>query len=239
MSYRYGFAALGTIVLGVLLAGVNGPASADEEKKKEGPTAAASPAGEDVANVAMAYRLAEYGRKHKEPEMLVSAARILRHIKATPGNGKPTKIEAPKDAKAPEDEPAESPALGDEAKKLLEEAKKMAPDDAALTELIERAGKEKTRGSLGGPRSFTRALGPGFTHFWGVNFVGGRPASVSVTGNGFAVFTVEAVNDDGVTVASSTGLYPSLYWYPAFTRHFTIRVRNEGEGGSRYTLYHN
>ena len=60
----------------------------------------------------------------------------------------------------------------------------MAPEDAALTELIERAGKEKTRGSLGGPRSFTRALGPGFTLFWGVNFVGGRPASVSVTGNG-------------------------------------------------------
>ncbi len=238
MSKCLGFAGAGLVVLGLLLASVGGPAAADEAKKDDTSTVKPNPAAEDVANVALAYRLAEYGRKHKSPEMLVSAARILRHVKTTPGKETP-KIEAPKGEETPKDEPLEAASLMDESKKMLADAKKLAPDDAIVAELVERAAKEKTRGSLGGPRTYRRALRPGFTNTWGVNFVGHRPASVSVTGNGIAVFTVEAINDGGQVVAVNTGPYPSLNWVPAFTRRFTLRVRNDGGGFSGYTLYHN
>lgn len=235
MSKHHWLSGLPLIVLSMLLAGASRPARGDEAKK-EPPTT--SPAAQDVANVAMAYRLAEYGRKHKTPEMLVAAASILRHIKGTPGDAKP-KIEAPKGEEAPQDEAVEATSLMEESKKLLAEAKKMARDDAVLTELIERVGKEKTRGSLGGPRTFARRLRPGFVHSWAVNFVGQQVASASVTGNGVAVFTLEAVNDTGRVVAVATGRYPSISWVPVATRHFSIRVRNDGGGVSAYTLYHN
>jgi Sec-independent protein translocase protein TatA len=234
MSKHHWLLGLCLIALSVLAAKFNAPARGDEETKEP----AISPAAQDVANVAMAYRLAEYGRKHRAPEMLVSAARILRHIKGTPSNAKP-EIEAPKGEQAAEDKPAEAASLMEESKKLLDEAKKMAPDDAIITELIERIGKEKTRGSLGGPRTFSGTLRKGSAHKWGVNFAGRQTASVSVTGNGVAIFSLEAINDAGRIVATSTGRFPSISWVPASTRHFTVRVRNVGGGVSGYTLYHN
>jgi hypothetical protein len=216
-----------------------GPAAPADEAKKADEPAKLNPAGADVAHIALAYQLAEYGRKNKNPEMLVSAARILRHIKPTPGKENP-KIEAPRGEEPKEDKVSEPVSLTAQSKALLEEAKKMAPDDATVAELIDRVNKDTaTRGSLGGPRSFTRFIRPGGVHAWGVNFVGNVPASVSVTGNGVTVFTLEAINERGSVAAASTGPYPSLCWPPAFTRHFTIRVRNDGPVPCTYTLYHN
>jgi hypothetical protein len=227
--------ALGCLVL------VGGPvATAEEEKKPDAQTVKPNPAAEDAANIALAYRLADYGRQHKSPLELVTAASILRHIKALPGTEKATLV-APKDTEAPQDDPVkESPSLTEKAKSLLDEAKALVKaDDASLNELIDRVQKQTTRGSLGGPRSQSRVLRPGFAHNFGVNFIGGVPATVAVTGNGIALFTVEAYNTDGVLVAASTARYPSITWVPHFTRHFTIRVRNDGGPFSEYTMYHN
>jgi hypothetical protein len=224
------------LALAGLVAGVGAPASADEPKKPEKQDVKPNPAGADVANISLAYQLAEYGRKSKNPEMLVSAARILRQIKTTPGKGDP-KVEG--DAREEEKAP-EPVSLSTQSTNLLDEAKKMAPDDAIVAELVERVNKDKvTRDALNGPRSFSRFLRPGGVHGFGVNFIGHIPADVSVTGNGIAIFTVSAINNEGVLVASDTGPYPHIRWAPAFTRHFTIRVRNDGGGPSGYTMYHN
>jgi hypothetical protein len=243
MSKLQWLAGVGLLALaGLVLVGSAAPADdakkTDETKKAEGPPKL-NPAGIDVKNIALAYELAEYGRKNKNPEMLVSAARILRRIKPTAGKGDP-KIEAPRGEEVKEDKVPELVSLTDQSKALLEEAKKMAPDDAVVGELIERVNKDTTtRGSLGGPRAFTRFIRPGGVHAWGVNFVGHVPATVSVTGNGVTIFTIQAINDQGIVVVSSTGTYPSLCWAPAFTRHFTLRVRNDGPVPCTYTLYHN
>lgn len=205
-----------------------------DDKKEDAVQVKADPVSDDVRHIALAYDLAEYGRKAKSPEMLVSAARILRKIRTTPGTEKPT-IEGGKDEK---EEKAEAVSLLEESNHLLAEARKLAPDDALIGDLIERITKEKTRGSIGGPRSHYHKPGAGTTMTWNVSFAGGQPASVAVQGNGRNALTL-TVRGPGGHFLTWTGPNPSLSWVPRQTKPYTITVTNDGPGACAYRMYHN
>lgn len=225
MSKCVRIAVLGVAVLGFVVAVL--PA-ADAPKS--------DPAADDVRHVAMAYDLAAYGRDVKSPEMLIAAARILKGIKPAPTSEKVTVTEGDKPGKFEEMKPID---LGDEATKLLNEAKELAKNDTVVNELIDRLQKEKGRGSLGGPKSWTNTIRVGGTHSFNVNMAQGQLATVSVTGNGVSVLTLSATNERGVTVASSTGRNPSISWVPVETRPFTITIHDDAGGPTGYTVYHN
>jgi hypothetical protein len=231
MKKRFPIAIAAVVLLGGVVAVL--PAA---DPPKDAPKS--TPAADDVRHIAMAYELADYGRTNKSPEMLIAAARVLRNIKPVPGSDKVT-VEAPQGEKPEKFEEGKPTDLGEEANKLLNEAKELAKNDTVINELIDRLQKEKGRGSLGGPRQWSNTIRTGYTHAFDVNMVGGQVANVSVTGNGVAVFTLSATNEKGITVASSTGHNPALSWVPVETRPFTIRIHNDAGGLAAFTVYHN
>jgi hypothetical protein len=227
---------LGLLLACALCLGAGQPSPAADEKKAEEPKV--DQAGEDVIHIGLAYSLAEYGRKNKSPESLVTAARILRKIKTTPITEKPTD-EGPKGEKADEVKAGAEVSLLAESDKLLDEARKMAPDDKLIGELADRAAKEKTRAALGGPRSYSGAIRAGHTQTLTVSFRVAELASVTVNGNGVTVFHVKAINDAGVVVSENSGRYVNLRWVPERTRVFRIVITSEGPGPSSYQFYTN
>jgi hypothetical protein len=217
----------GTVLLG------RGPvpkAGADDKKTE---AVKHDPAADDVRHIAMAYELAEYGRETKSPEMLIAAARILRKIHATPGKEKST-VERGKE-EAGDNEPV---SLVKESDKLLAEARNLAPDDSVITQLVERTSKEKSRGAIGGPRSYFHRPGAGTTISTIVRFWGAQPASVAVTGNGRNSLTLTVTGPGGFYL-TWTGPHPSLNWVPNAPQTYTITVTNNGPGAVGYTLYTN
>jgi len=225
------------LAFGFCLGTVQPSPAADEAKKADEP-AKVDQAGEDVIHIGLAYSLAEYGRKNKSPESLVTAARMLRRIKTTPITEKPTD-EGPKGEKADDVKAGAEVSLVAEADKLLDEARKMAPDDKLIGELADRAAKEKTRAALGGPRSYSGAIRAGHTQTLNASFRVAELASVTVNGNGVTVFRVKAINDAGVVVSENSGRYVNLRWVPERTRAFRIVITSEGPGPSSYQFYTN
>jgi hypothetical protein len=218
-------------LLGCLL-GVSPPAPAEEKKEPSAEGRTATAAAESVREIGMALQLAEYGRKENSPEMLISAARILRKIRSTPGTDEP-KAEGGDAAKKP------AASLGDLSDKLLEEARKKAGDDKTILEMADRvAREEKARGALGGPRSYTHAPGDGVNLTWSVRFRVGVPASVSVVGDDVNRLTT-TVQGPGGYVYSWTGHNASTSWVPGVPGFTTITVVNRGPGAAYYTMYHN
>lgn len=218
-------------LLGCLLS-VAPPAVAEERKELSGEDKSAAAAAEVVREIGMAVQLADYGRKEKSPQMLIAAARILRHIHTTPGSDEP-KAEKGEVAKQ---KPA---SLADLSEKLLDEARKMAGDDKTILEMADRVAKEeKTRGALGGPRSYTHAPGDGSVLTWNVRFRPGVPASVSVVGNGRNMLTT-TVQGPGGYYFTWTGHNASTSWIPAVPGPTSITVVNDGPGPCYYTMYHN
>jgi hypothetical protein len=222
-------AALGVLALTVPGAVAEDKKAADREPQKEEDAVA-------VRNLAMAADLAAMGEKMQKPELLVSAAILLRGIHATPGKDKPTveggTAEA-SDAKV---------SLKDQSDALLRKAQEMARGDDKLKVLIdglaERATQVTTRGSFGGPRYYHHAAGAGVAVAWNVNFVAGQPAGASVSQASRCSLTLSVTGPRGHS-ATWTSINPSLNWTPPVTGTYTIRVVNNGPGSTDYTLYHN
>ncbi len=219
-------------LVGCLLS-VAPPAAAEEKKELTGEDKTAAAAAETVREIGMAMQLADYGRKEKSPQMLIAAARVLRKIHSTPGSDEP-KAEK---GEAARQKPA---SLTDLSDKLLDEARKMAGDDKTVLEMADRVAKEeKTRGALGGPRSYTHAPGDGTVLSWNVRFRPGIPASVSVVGNGRNTLTTTVQGPDGYYF-TWTGHNASTSWIPRPAPGLTtITVVNDGPGACYYTMYHN
>lgn len=208
-----------------------GPAPAQD--KDEPAPFKPDPVADEVQKIALANDLAAYARKTKSPELLVAAARIMRQCRATPGSEKSTTTGSDQEEKA------EPVSFLDETKKLLDEAAAMAPKDATITALIDRINKEpRSRGSVGGPRSYTHRPGGGKSRTWNLNFIGGQPATVSVNGNGVNSITLTVTGPAGHYL-TWTGPNPTLSWVPRKTHGYTVTVTNNGPGPVQYTMFHN
>jgi hypothetical protein len=223
------------LAVAVLLAGLScltlGPGVLAEEKK-DAPTS--DPAAIAVRHIASALDLAELGRKEKEPELLIAAARTLRMISTVPGK---EKVEV-KEGKDELKEGDKAPTMTEMSDALLAEALKLAPDDKVIADLVQRVKETKTRESLGGPRTYYHRPGAGSTIVHTARFIGGRVGRVAVTGNGVNTLTLRVEGPGGahwVWVSRN----PSLDFVPGQTGVCTISVTNDGPGPVAYTLWHN
>jgi hypothetical protein len=220
------------------LVGLSGGLGA-ADKKDEAPSAPAGAGPNEAQQIAMAYDLADMGHRAKAPDLLVTAARILRRINPIDGTDQPA-AEGGNDAKG------EKVSLKEVADGWLAEARKMAPDDKAIAALADQAAKEDLvfppepgkRGTFGGPRQYFHRPGVGVALTWNLRFRGGQPASVSVQGNGRNTLTLTVRGNDGVFL-TQTGPNPAANWVPAASAGYTVTVRNDGPGSAAYTLYHN
>lgn len=224
------------LLLGCLVMVAPHAAPADEVKKEVKKELSpedkeAAEAGEEARQIGLATDLAEQGRKEKAPEMLLTAARILRSVHTSPGKDEP-RVEG---GTAEKQKPA---SLVEASDKLLQEARDMAPDDKAIADLADRIAKIKARGALGGPRSYRHFPGDGVSLTWYVRFRVGVPASVTVRGDGINTLTT-VVQGPGGYYFSWTGRNAHTSWVPGVPGVTTITVTNDGPSRADYTMYHN
>jgi hypothetical protein len=109
----------------------------------------------DTRQLAMAFDLIELGRATRAPDLLISAARILRRIEPRPGEVTP-------EVSGGKDEGGVKLDLKAKANELLTEAVAMSPDNATIASMAKLAREERLvvppaesgkRGTFGGPRS--------------------------------------------------------------------------------------
>ncbi len=237
---RHSWAVAGLLLaLTGLLAGQAGrPAVAGDNKPGGDGAMKKDPVADEVRRIALAYDLAAYARREQENPnaranalALITAAGILRSVRTTEGKEKAT-------VEKGTDEGGTPVSLKAESERLLKEAREMAKDSPDLLALVDETGKVKTRGALGGPRSYYHRPGVGTVINRVVRFRPGAPASVSVAGNGRNSLTLTVTGPAG-HYSTWTGRNPSLSWVPRNQGPFTIAVRNNGPGAVGYTLYHN
>jgi hypothetical protein len=178
-----------------------------------------------LEDLELATRLIQYGRKHKNAESLLVAAKILHNTpteKLTVGykvtGEKPEKMVMP--AK-----------VDNSPKALVAEAKKMSstPATEALAAATLKAIDEDPRGALGGPRTDGFVIQPGQTITWNpITFVGNQPAVVHIANVVFGTMILEVRDQFGNLVARDNipGTFFRCTWTPAFTGPFTVRLIN-------------
>jgi hypothetical protein len=195
---------------------------------------------QDVANIAIAYKLADLGRQAESPEALIAAAKILNSIHEVQAldNVEPATSDASKPPKPGEpipDKPEKAKAadFSAEVKKLLDEAKDMTKDDKVLA-VINSVKITPTKGAIGGPRRIVKYLKGGTNHVYTIRYAGGVQARVVVSCP--VSVSLQVYRPDGSLIGEFNGKNEEIYWNPKNDNDFTIRVVNLTGTGADYTL---
>jgi hypothetical protein len=217
---------------------------ADEPKKDKVTTA--------MEDIAMAYQLADIGKRADSPEALLAAARLFSRLNKEEiglvhlANVKPGTAKADEKKKPGEEvkeEGGEKVSFADEIKKLKEEARKLnSPKNEKLAELIDAVDDGKgMRGSLGGPAWMgPYTVFPGSTNSLRFNFRGRDWAQVMVSVTNGAPVQLEVYNLDGALIGTRQGRGTlEIGWTPAFTRGFDVYVTGTGARPANYNVYKN
>lgn len=192
-----------------------------------------------VADLGPAFQLIEIGRQYKSPEVLVTAAGMLRRFEnLTSGKLEALEVkitdDKDKEVKASTEKPV---SLGKEADDLFEEAEALTltkkGDIKAIKALIERTKAEAdkdVRGAVGGPRFISNLLGSPAFHQFTIAFEAGQKATVNFRSTGNCQFEIYA--QGGNRIYHQTGTSGSYSWSTVGKggiRAVTVKVIN-GKG---------
>ena len=185
-----------------------------------------------LEDITLAHRLAVYGQRARKPMALITAADILLANPARPlASADPDTIAAG--------------AVLPEPGRLLATARELADGDEALLALIrplERAAAQivrgAPRGSSRGPRQLYGRVLPAAKREHTVEFRGGEPAVVYVSGDGDSDLDVFIYDAAGQVVASAVGPRDEcvVRWTPTRLAAFRIEIRNVGEAPNWYWM---
>ena len=217
-----------------------GVLTAAEEPAKKGPNqapvdekATVSAEAEAVKDLNLAYSLVRYGRKAKSPEALVMAAKVLAGIGSQELKAKPV---TETDPKAPKDAPAKPVGPVASAKALLDEAKAMAKNDAAVVAMADKV--ELNRGAVGGPKRSTDVVKALSIDSFSIGFRGGEVARVAISGDGDTRLDLYVYDESGNLIDSRVGPGDDALctWVPKWSGKFTIRIVNRGLVANQYVI---
>src|SRR5687768_2850740 len=181
-----------------------------------------------MESIALAHRLGVYGQRASHPLALMAAAEILIDHPTRPLAPPPTDLDT-------------AGAVLPDAVRLLASARMMAGDDARLLALItplERRARSIDRGSLRGPRQLYGQVASSTRREHTIEFRGGEPAVVYVSGDGDSDLDVFVYDESGQVVASATGPRDEcvVRWQPDRQGRFRIEVRNLGTAPNWYWM---
>jgi hypothetical protein len=229
------------------------PDGADAQKKKKDPAKAGEEyKAEDVLNdIIAAYRLKEFGEKHKSPEALIAAGSLLRkaatakieNIAEQPiiEDDKGNKVDTPK-------EPAKSVSLADEADGIFAHALVMANklELSGVDKLIQLAEKREykqpgERAVIGGPQAIQRTINPGQTQVYHFKFQPQMPCAIGLRSTFPMQITVVRSDNDQVWVATTTtvGVHHHMPGPGKKNIPVTVRVRSLAPQVGMYQLFVN
>jgi hypothetical protein len=198
-----------------------------------------TPEVQAVEAAGLAARLVAWGRQHRSPLALVSAAEILLEhpTKAYSGPKEPGDGGAPAPGR---ETPEEGPVDPEE---LLREAGRMAGGDPHLAEVMQEIrtrASASARGAAGGAVTDADALAPRERLTYRIAFSGGRPARLVVVGDGNGDLDC-TVYRAGTRVVTDSRYVDGcdLAWLPDATGQYQIVVTNQGGDSTNYQLYTN
>jgi len=204
--------------------------------KGGGTTAKTSAATESVLETNLAYSLIHYARKHKSPEALLSAARILAsQPKARKSDVKP---ETKRHTKEGEEGKKADIKVDNSPKALIAEARKLTKSAKILAaiDLIAKQIEDVQRDPVDGPiRRF--ATVPAYsTHTWRIKMRGKEAFAVAISGDGDTRLDLYVYDEDFNYITSRVGPGDDkmVTHVPAWTGDFNIRVVNRGGVANRY-----
>ena len=182
--------------------------------------------------ITLAQRLAVYGERARMPLPLITAAEILLANPSRPlASIDPDTIAAG--------------AILPEPARLLATARTLAAGDETLLALmrpLERSAAQAVRGaprgSARGPRQLYGRVGGSEKREHTVEFRGGEPAVVYVSGDGDSDLDVFVYDASGQLVASAVGPRDEcvVRWTPARQATFRVEVRNVGRAPNWYWM---
>jgi hypothetical protein len=212
--------------------------AADKKEASKGDDAAKNE--QAVANIAIAYKLADLGRKADSPEALIAAAKILNNIhevqdikNVEPATSDPSMPPKPGEPIPEKPDKANSADFSADVKKLLEEAKDMTKDEKVLA-VIDSVKITPTRGAIGGPRRIVKLLKGGANHVYTIRYAGGVQARAVVSCP--VNVSLQVYGPGGSLIGQFNGKSEEIYWNPKNDNDFTIRVVNLTGTGAEYTL---
>ncbi len=193
---------------------------------------------EDVTNLQLANDLARYGFKTFSADALIQAAKIMGSVKT-----QDLKYESFKQEPAPKEQATKKSNEGYDLASILAAAKKYADGDPKLLASIAEIEKanQATRGRVGGPgEKYAYAYG-NTTDTYEINFIAGRLAEISVSGDGDTDLDLYVYDSNLNIVAEDADYTDKCYvsWVPAWTGKFIVRIANRGPILNKYHLVTN
>lgn len=234
MSKQYTIAVLaGLLSTSVAFAQQDGPNATDKPAE---PT----PQVQAVERAELATELAAYGRENGSAMALIVAAEIQAQVGARRTERESTSESLGSDSSGPETSKAEdSSDVSVEA--WLGEARELAGSNAALNAAIERVASLESRGRVEGPLYHVGRAERRTRHWYTLNFRGGEPAVISVTGDGDTDIDLYVYDQNGNQICRDLGLTDRArcQWTPAWTGSFRVAVANLGYVWNRFVMLTN
>jgi hypothetical protein len=201
-----------------------------------------SPEAKNLVDLNLAYNLAEYGREKKDPQMLISAAKIIMETPVESLSLEKTTEEDP-EAEAAKEETKTDEERDLSANALLTEARELAKGDASMIATIDELEGSTTasRGKIGAPiRSVTSVQARSIDSYT-IPFEGGRIARIVVDGDNDTDLDCYLYDEYGNAVVRDADYSDTcvLQWTPRWSGDFTLRIRNGGSVYNRYYLLTN
>jgi hypothetical protein len=231
------------------------PMVADAQKKgkdKEDDTPAkgmdkeADAVGDDIADVIGAYKLAEFGRKNKAPEALITAGSLMRGFAKVKLDKITEKvdIEVEKGSKdEPLDKVAKNPDYEEEANALFDEAQAMAATLGVNVDKLVKLAKERpnTRGVIGGARTVHRHIGSHQTQTLHIQFETNRPMALGFHSSFPMHVEIVRHDNDHVWARGTTMHAFHQGTVPSANRkgraHVTVRVHNQSRQHGSFQVF--
>ena len=203
-------------------------------KKGGGESAGVTP----VQAMALASQLAQWARQSENAAALAVAAQMIEA--AAP---RKLEVKEPKSTGKGSADKGGKTAQPLDPKGLLEEAKRLAGDDAkqqaALDAIAKRGGK--ARGGFTGPGMHCSVVGPQSTDSFLLFFNANEPAEISLMGDGDSDLDLFVYDVSGKAISEDARPNDFAYavWTPAMAAPFRVEVRNLGERANQYCAYSN
>ena len=207
-----------------------------EEKGEDTPEAQ-----QNIANLNLAYNLAEYGREKQDPQILISAAKI---IMETPVESLTLEKTSEKDSEVEIVEEAKTDEERDvSASTLLTEARELANGDAEIIAIIDEIenSADGSRGKIGAPIRHVDSVNARTTDIYTIPFEGGRVARIGVNGDGDTDLDCYLLDEYGNEILRDDDYSDTclMEWTPSWSGDFTLLIRNRGRVYNRYYLLTN
>lgn len=196
----------------------------------------ATPALTAVETVHTAHQLVRYADANKDVLALIVAARMLKESGSQSGDSSRAQDHAGDKSKTDKQRSDTRYSVDG----ILTRARTAAAGRSDLLALVDDIAGAGTRGAVAGPWRWSEVVNGGKTDTYRINFRGGQPAAIAVSGDGDSDLDLYVYDEFGNLICKDEGSTDDMIcrWNPRWTGPFVIKIRNLGVA-NEYVAIHN